>query len=123
MAAGVCTFTETTHASVKKIKCAWVSGSGGESAVGTTTGVYDGKVIALSTVPASGGTAPSDNYDVTIADADGTDVLNGAGVDRDTANTEAVAEASLAAVAGSKLTFTIANGGNSKAGTVYLYVR
>jgi hypothetical protein len=44
-------------------------------------------------------------------------------MNRDTANTEVVAEASLGAVAGSELTFSIAAAGASEAGVVVLYVR
>ena len=43
-----------------------------------------------SMVTDPGSTAPSDNYDITIEDSDGVDVLGGAGVNRDTANTERV---------------------------------
>ena len=120
MAAGTATITETTHTGVKKIKVAWTSGSGGESAAATTTHAYDGKLISLTTIPTDG---PTDNYDVTATDGDGVDVLLGAGANRDTSNTETVAEASLGAVAGSRLTFTIANAGTSKSGTAYLYIR
>lgn len=68
MAAGTVTITETTHTSVKKIKFAWTSGTGGEggTASGTTTSAYDGKVELLTTDP--GSTAPTDNYDITITD-------------------------------------------------------
>ena len=38
----------------------------------------------------SGSTAPTDNYDITIEDSDGVDVLGGAGANRDAANTERV---------------------------------
>lgn len=48
-----------------------------------------GRILAIETNP--GGTAPTDNYDVTLVDAEGHDVLEGAGVDRDTANTEKAA--------------------------------
>lgn len=50
-------------------------------------------------------------------------MLIGAGANRDTADTEMVGETSLGAVAGSRLTFTAANAGNSKSGTAYLYIR
>jgi hypothetical protein len=122
MAAGTLTLTETTHGSVKKIRGAWTSGSGGESAVATTTKAYDGKVISLITDP-DGTDIPTDNYDVTAADADGDDVLGGGGMNRDTANTEVVAEASLGAVAGSPLTITVAAAGNSKKGVFTLWIR
>lgn len=126
MAAGTVTITETTHTVVKKIKFAWSSGtSGGDAgnATGTTTAAYDGKLELLTTIPSGGGTAPDDNYDIAITDSDSVNVLAGGGADRDTANTEQVLGTSLGAVAGSKLTFTVTNAGNGKAGTAYLYVR
>lgn len=123
MAAGTVTVTETTHRTVKEIKYAWTSGSAGDAgtASGATTNYYTGKLIWFVTDP--GATAPTDNYDITITDANSIDVLAGAGADRDTANTEYVAEASLGAVVESKLTINITNAGTSKVGTAYLYIR
>ena len=43
-----------------------------------------------SMVTDPGATAPTDNYDITIEDSDGVDVLGGAGANRDAANTERV---------------------------------
>jgi hypothetical protein len=116
------TIAETRHTAVKKVAFTWVSASDG-TASGTTTYAYDGKCELLTTDPAAAGAAPSDNYDVTITDSDGVDVLGGGGADRDTANTEQVLGSSLGAVAGSKLTLSIANAGDTKGGVVYLYIR
>lgn len=118
--AGTVTIAETIHGTIKKIVFSWTSTAGG-AADGTTTLPYDGKLIGLTTNPDA--TAPTDNYDLTVTDVDGHDVLLGAGADRDTANTEHVAEASLGAVAGSKLTFTIAAAGDSKVGVAILWIR
>tara|TARA_R100001086_G_scaffold124417_1_gene64203 strand:+ start:56 stop:418 length:363 start_codon:yes stop_codon:yes gene_type:complete len=108
--------------SIKKVTATWTSDGSG-AATGTTTAVLDGNLIGLTTIPAGGEDAPTDNYDVTVTDSDGHDVLLGAGADRDTANTEHVTEGSLAAVSHSPLTFTIANAGDTKQGTVILYIR
>lgn len=123
MAAGTATLTEVTHTSARKIVWAWTSGDGAEGGTVTkaTANAYDGKIVGLTTDP--GATAPTDNYDITITDADGHDVLLGAGADRDTANTEHVAEASLGAVAGSVLTLNVTNAGDAKIGTVILWIR
>lgn len=125
MAGSSVTFTERANksASVKKIKAVWVSDDSAGTASGTTTNVYDGKVELLTTVPAAAGAAPTDNYDVTLLDDDSVDVLGGGGADRDTANAEQKLSANLGIVAGSKLTLSIANAGNSKGGTVYVYIR
>ncbi len=120
--AGTVTATETVHGSVKKIAFAWTSSAGG-AADGTSTNAFDGKIVGLATIPSGGGTAPTDDYDVAIADADGHDVLVGAGANRDTANTEYKDGSVLGAVAGSKLTLAVTNAGNAKQGTVIVWVR
>jgi len=116
------TATEITHTSAKKITLVWVSAADG-SASGATTSAYDGGIMGLITIPAAAGAAPTDNYDITVSDADGHDVLLGAGANRDTANTEYVLGTSLAAVAGSKLTLAVANAGDTKGGTVIVWIR
>lgn len=113
--------TEVTLGSVKKVTFAWTSDGSGD-ATETTSVAYDGKVLGLATIP-SGAAAPTDNYDVEVRDADGHDVLLGAGADRDTANTEYVAGSSLAGVAASPLTLVVANAGDTKQGTVILWIR
>jgi len=120
--AGTVTTTEITTTSVKKLTFAWTSTAGG-AADGTSTAAFDGAIIGLTTIPSGGGTAPSDNYSVSVTDADGHDVLLGAGALRDTANTEHVAQTSLGGVAGSKLTVNITAAGASKQGTVILRIR
>lgn len=122
MAGSAVVVTETVHTSVKKIVFAWTSDSATGAVSGATTRAYDGEIIGLTTVP-SGAAAPDDNYDITVTDVGGHDVLLGAGANRDTANTEHVARASLAGVAGSALTLNVSNAGNSKQGSVILYIR
>ena len=120
--AGTVTSTEITHTSVRKVTFAWTSSAGG-AADGTTTAAFDGQLIGLTTIPSGGGTAPDANYDVAVNDADGHDVLLGAGLNRHTSNTEHVATASLGGVAGSKLTLAVTAAGAAKQGTVVLRIR
>ncbi len=120
--AGTVTVAERTHTSVKKITWAWTSTAGGAADL-ITTGAYDGKIERLVTVPAAAGSAPTDDYDITVTDGDSVDVLHGAGANRDTANTEQVLASSLGIVAGDKLTLNVTNAGNAKSGTVHLYLR
>lgn len=122
MAGSATTITENTAGRVQKITFAWTSDDSTGAVTGTTTKGYTGRCIGFSTIPSGGGTAPTDNYDATITDADGHDVLMGAGANRNTANTEHVAEASLAGVGQSKLTLNITNAGNSKQGTAILWI-
>ena len=118
--AGTVTVTESRTGSVKKLRFAWTSSAGGLADLATTFH-YNGKIIALMTDP--GATAPDDNYDVALLDADGDDVLAGAGLNRDTANTEIVAEALLGAVATSILTLQVSGAGAAKEGVVVVWLR
>ena len=122
MAGSSMTITETKHTTIKKIKCAWTSDDTTGAVSGTTTYTYSGRFIGLITDP--GSPAPSDNYTVTVTDSDSVDLLLGAATgNRDTSTTEFLAEASLAGVANSTLTFSVSSAGNSKAGTIYLLIR
>jgi Tfp pilus assembly major pilin PilA len=92
------------------------------TATGVTTQKYTGKVRMLQTVPGAGGDAPTDNYDGVITDADGMDVLAGAGANRSTSATQVVADASLGAVVNSVLTLDISAAGDTNKGTWQIVV-
>lgn len=121
-AAGTVTKSEVTYSALKKVTFSWTSGTGAEggTASATTAAAFDGLVVGFTTDP--GLTAPTDNYDITITDADGHDVLLGAGTNRDTANTEHVATG-MAGVAGSRLTLSVTNAGDAKVGVVIVWIR
>ena len=122
-----CTITEETFGTVKKIAWVWVSAAdqtvGGALVNTTTSEAYSGSIERLVTVPAVAPDVPTDNYDITILDADGVDVLLGAGANRDDTVTEQVAASSLGIVANDPLKLTVAAAGAGKGGTVYLYIR
>ena len=118
--AGTVTVSEITLGSVKKITWAWTTDSNGDADKVTSEG-YSGEIILLTTDP--GATAPTDNYDVVVLDADGEDVLLGAGANRDTLNTESVQKTSLGAVASGILNCIVSNAGNAKDGECILYIR
>ncbi len=69
---GTVATVETDHTSVKKIKWTWTSAAGG-AASDTTVGYYSGEVLCVVTDP--GATAPTADYDLTITDSDGPDIL------------------------------------------------
>lgn len=119
--AGTVTTSEVLFSTVRKLTFAWTSAADG-SADATTTAAFDGKLLAVTTIP-SGVAAPSADYDVVLTDADGHDVLLGSGANRSDTLTEHVAEASLGFVAGSKLTLAVTNAGNAKSGTVVVWLR
>lgn len=120
--AGTVVVTEQTFGVIKKVTFAWTSDAAG-NADGVTTKIYDGKIEALATVPAGGGTAPTDLYDVIVADDDNFDVTVAAGQNRSSTVIQQVLSSSMGVVASQKLTLHVTNAGNAKQGTVYVYVR
>lgn len=118
--AGTVVTTEITYPSIKKVTFEWTSDASGD-ADGSTTAVFTGKIVQVTTVP-SGTAAPTDNYDIELRDADGVDLLAGAGANRDEANTEHITSANLGAVCVSALTLVVANAGNETEGIVYVFI-
>jgi arginase family enzyme len=102
---------------------AWTSDASGD-ATAALSQLY-GFILKLVTVP-SATAAPTDNYDISLVDENGIDALGGAGADRDTANKEQVAPVLSGGQTPVFLcgdhTFTVANAGNAKSGTVILYI-
>ena len=121
MAGSSVTFTRQHVGDMTRVKMAWVSDSSTGAATGTSDFAVRGIPVRFTTVP--GAAAPTDNYDLTLTDDLSVDILNGKGTDRDTANTESVVQSDgLIPVFTETLTFTVANAGNSKQGTAYLYL-
>ena len=117
--AGVVTVTESRVGSMKEIVFNWTSSAGG-AADGATTFPYSGKLELLTTIPTDG---PTDNYDLTLLDSDGVDVLAGAGANRATATTQQVLGSSLGAVGNSLLSLHVTNAGDTKSGKVLVHLR
>lgn len=124
MANSSVTISEKTHTSVKEILFTWVSDDSDGTATATTTYGYDGELIMALFTPDSGDTQPSDNYDVTLTDANSIDVFKSLGVNlSNAAAVLKVASDGLLAVSGSKLTLSVSGAGNSKGGTVRVSLR
>lgn len=128
MANMVATVTYEETGPINTIKVAWLS----DDAAGTftaTTKIISGALLVGITDP--GATAPTDDYDVTIKDDEGLDVLDNCYddlVDRDTADSERVdffltGAINVAArpVVNSKLTIAGAACGNAKLGQVIIH--
>jgi hypothetical protein len=123
MAGSSVTITRKRLGDVIKLKFAWVS----DDAAGTASGATSFEVVGVpqhfTTVPSGGGTAPTDNYDITLKDEDGIDILNGLGADRSATLTQhKTGNDGLVLTAATALTLAVANAGNSKQGTAYLYL-
>jgi hypothetical protein len=82
----VVTVSHAKHGHVGRISVAWTADSGDGSFPDTVLPVFEGRLAELTTDP--GAVAPTDNYDITLVDANAVDRLQGVGANRDTANTE-----------------------------------
>ena len=100
------------------IKLDWTSNASGDVS-GTTFGAA-GVISRAVFVPGTAGDAPTDNYDVTLLDEQGVDILSGGGANRDTANTELVTPTWGAAAIAGTLQLVVANAGNANTGTIYI---
>jgi len=103
----------------------WSFTTDGDGDASEESATVNGQINRIVTNPASGDDKPSANWDLTILDEDGVDILGGSGADRD-AGGAAVSEQAAPSVAGlgvqSTLTFTVENGGDTKKGTVMVYL-
>ena len=121
--AGTVTTTEEIIGSVKKITFTWTSSAGG-AADATSTGYYTAEIMRVVQIPDSGGTQPTNLYDVTVNDDDSADVLLGLGANLvNNANTDKVTKDGLGVVANAQLTLGVTNAGAAKGGKTILYLR
>jgi hypothetical protein len=118
MAAAIISVEESSFEGISKVKWTWTSATDGTASL-VTAKSYFGVVLSLRTDP--GATAPTANYDITVTDADGFDVMQGAGADRHTSTSEDTSPASTSVAFGS-LTINISNAGDAKTGVAVLYI-
>lgn len=89
-AAGTVTQTHQRVGNIRKAIFTVTADAADASVPATAISVkIEGRLVQLITDP--GATAPTDNYDITLVDGNGLDVLQGVGANRDTTNTEAAA--------------------------------
>jgi hypothetical protein len=78
----------------------WVGDSGNGTVPATASGYVEGYVVMVITDP--GATAPTDDYDITLTDKYGVDIMGGALADRDETNTEQAVPCLLTGVYGAR---------------------
>jgi hypothetical protein len=124
-------FEYTSFGGYGRVRCTWTSDAAG-AASGTTNAII-GELIKGVTNP-DGTDAPTDNYDITLADEDGLNILAGCSddlADRDTANTESIlflitdgsAPIAMHPVVAGAITVTVAAAGDTKSGVLDLWYR
>ncbi len=105
----------------------WTSAANGSLTATASARSIDGWVILVVTNP--GATAPTDDYDITLTDADGVDVMGGQLADRDQTNSEHAVPQLQSGVFGERyvsgtLTLNLSNNSvNSATGVVKVYIR
>ena len=122
-AAGTVTqvLTPNNRTGVHKLVFAYVADSGGGSVPATASNApIDGYVFLVTTNP--GTTAPTANYDITLTDTDGVDIMAGDLADRSATVSEQEDAAYGSRYVEGILTLTITNNSvNSAVGTVNVY--
>lgn len=119
----------------RTLRITWVSDSSLGTVIHRLAHPIKGELHSVQTFPDQAA-APTDNYDITLKDDFGFDVLQGILADRDTANpeSETVYEANSATTGGNPYvvtlvrvdglyTFNVTNAGNSKKGVTLIYLR
>ena len=114
---------------MRRVTVTWTSDDTSGAVSGTSTEEYSGLFWGITTDP--GATAPTDNYDVCVTDETGLELLggtagststNGNGMNRDTTNTEFAQANPYPIPIDGPITLTLTACGNSKVGTIYLWV-
>lgn len=126
MAGTIAVTTSKAAQAIDKYSIAWVSDASGNVS-GNTFPIEACEIVQVGYVPDSGGTQPTDLYDVTMTDANGVDVLGGTGSNLSNANKSvavpAVSTYFRRTLEAGNLTPVVANAGNAKGGTIVLLVR
>jgi len=108
---------------IQKVQIDWTSDASGNA---TATVNLAGYLIKVITLP--GSAAPTNLYDLTLVSPDGSaaDEFMGLLADRSATNTEikymTATASSVPILLAGDYTFTVANAGNTKTGTAYLYL-
>lgn len=101
----------------------WTSTAGG-AVSGNAFAVKRGHILQVKFVPGSGGTQPTDLYDITLTDEQSVDLLNAQGSNLSNATGLYLQfDPPLWHDADNDLDLVVANAGASKTGTVYVWVR
>lgn len=126
-AAGTVAVTATEVApGVTKYVIAWTSTAGGAVSANTFS-VRRGEILQVKFVPNSGGTQPTDLYDVTLVDTDGVDLLGSEGANLSNAASAIgvpKVDSERIFVDGTQvLDLVVANAGSAKGGSVIVWMR
>jgi hypothetical protein len=106
-----------------KVVFNWTSDASGNADV-VTDHKFSGQLVTAQHAPRSGGSAPTDLYEVTVLNSDGIDILvgTGANIPVTTGKTSQAVSSGLPlpTIVESTLSLNVSNAGNAKTGTTIL---
>lgn len=115
---------------INKSVVAWTSSTAGAA---SATVELNGTLLAVVFKPDSGGTQPTDAYDITVTDTQGIDILSGLGANLSNstatkkcpliAATDGTTTTAVPHALSGSHTLTVSNAGSAKGGTVVFYLR
>lgn len=119
------TSTSAPTSGLVRYKFDWTSDASGNVS-GIPVIVRGGWIRQIQFVPDGGGTAPTALYDVTLLDANGVDLLAGAGADLSATvskiTTPGASAIFLDTSLNTSISPTVANAGNAKGGLIYIWI-
>ena len=113
-------WTSAADGSVSQSVCDNFNSGQPQYQFGTRPSKITGYIVRAVTNP-DDSDAPTDDYDITLLDEDGVDVMGGNLIDRDTSDSEQVTPSSPPYI-DSDLTLTVASAGDTKKGVLTLYM-
>lgn len=123
--AGAVTITcEPAYDGVNKFTLAWTSHASTGNVTDNPKPIGPGRILSVEAIPSGSPTAPTNLYDLVLADQDGLDILGGSGADLLAAAPSyfPLNEPLGMPFRGGTLDVQITNAGNSTAGTIVLLV-
>lgn len=127
MAAGTVVVTKTEYpglrsSNVVRYAIAWTCTAGGAVSANAFSTVK-GKMLSYKFVPGTAADQPTDLYDVTLNDSDAVDLLGGGGANLSNATSKLTVLTTPVYLDGTQtLDLVVANAGNAKKGTVYIWI-
>lgn len=116
-------YSKGSYGELTKVVFGWTSDASGNATV-TTADKVSGRLICAQHVLQSGGSAPTDLYDVTVNNDDGMDILGGTGANITTATGKSSQVISsgipLIPMVESTLALSVSNAGSAKVGKLVL---
>lgn len=122
MAGSAMVQTQSVKGNLVKVVLDWLSDASAGNGTFVLSGTFSGKINCIMIGSDSGGTAPTNLYDLTITNALGADILAGGGANIAVPGTKVLAGSTLPALMDDTLTVNLSNAGNAKGGIIWMFI-